>query len=519
MLAAAAVTAGSAPLLPKAVRAQEATPTAGTNDVTASSLSHALEKIDELAKQRIADKAVPGIAIAVVHDDAVVFSQGYGVRDVKTNEPVDVDTVFQIASLSKPISSSVVAAIVGAGDATWDDLVADRYPGFLLADPYITHNLSLRDCFCHRSGMPGTVGGDLETIGYDRAAIIERMRYVPITGAFRQTYSYSNMMMTLGAEAAVIPTEQSWEDAAEMRVFAPLGMTSTSYRYQDFLDQENRSALHVVVDGAWDSMIERDAAPQAPAGGLNTSVRDLAQWVRMQLAGGSYAGTPVIDSDALAETHLPQIMRGLSPVNGRPGFYALGWGSDTNADGRIVWRHAGAFTVGSRTDVLLIPEANLGIVVLTNGFPTGTPDALNEIFYELVFHGEPSRDWFAFYDAAFQSLRDSFVGDPDRFKTPPSPPSEALPNAAYVGTYANDYVGEVRVEEGDGGLQVIVGPAAEPWPLTHWDRDTFTYESFPEPPAPTAAARFTIGDDGQAVSLFLESMSEFGFGTVTRASD
>jgi CubicO group peptidase (beta-lactamase class C family) len=237
----------------------------------------------------------------------------------------------------------------------------------------------------------------------------------------------------------------------------------------------------------------------------------------MQLAGGMHDGEQVIDSAALAETHIPQIMRGPSPVTGRPSFYALGWGSDVNPDGRIVWRHNGAFSHGARTDALLIPEEQLGIIVLTNAFPTGAPDALSDSFYDFVFHGEPRRDWFAIYNAGFQALYDAFAGDPTRFATPPDPVLPPMPDSAYVGTYANDYVGEVRVEAADGGLQVVIGPDETAWPLTHWDRDVFTYVAYPEPPAPLFAARFTIDDKGQAVELLLESMNDLGLGTVRRA--
>lgn len=516
VLTAAAGVAGSTALRPVTSRAQAATPEAADDTIHGAALEVALEKLDALAQQRIADGAVPGIAIAVVHDDAVVFTKGYGVRDVDTGEPVDADTVFQLASLSKPVSSTVVAAVVGAGEATWDSLVADRLPDFVLDDDYVTRNVSLRDCFSHRTGVPGLVGAELETLGFTRDEIMYRLRYVPLTGKFRQTYSYSNIMMTAGALASVAPLGQAWDDVAEERVFMPLGMASTSTRYQDFLARENRAALHVPVDGAWTSGFTFDPDAEVAGGGVTSSANDLAQWLRLQLGGGVYDGAQVVESAALAETHTPQIYRGPSRVDGLPSFYALGWGSDVNPDGRVVWRHNGAFSTGARTDCLLIPDLNLGIVTLTNAFPTGTPDALNESFYDLIVHGEPRRDWFAFYDAGFQALFDAFAGDPTRFATPPDPISLAMDPEAYVGTYHNDYLGPATVEAVGDGLHVTIGANQTTWPLTHWERDTFTYTAFPEPPSPTALARFTIGEDGTATSLYLESLDAVGQGTLTR---
>jgi CubicO group peptidase (beta-lactamase class C family) len=322
--------------------------------------------------------------------------------------------------------------------------------------------------------------------------------------------------MTAGALAAVAPLGVSWDDAADERVFGPLGMTSTSTRYQDFLDRENRSSLHVPVDGDWASNHTFNPDAEVAGGGVTSSAHDLAQWMRMQLARGKYNDSQVIESGALAETHVPQIYRGQSPVSGLPSFYALGWGSDVNMDGRVVWRHNGAFSVGARTDCLLIPESSLGIVTLTNAFPTGTPDAINESFYDFVFYGEPRQDWFAIYNAGFQALFDAFAGDPDRFATPPDPVSPALEAQAYTGTYRNDYLGDVVVEESGEGLQVVIGANQSVWPLTHWDRDAFTYVAFPEPPSPLALATFTIGENGTATELFLESMDGVGQGTVTR---
>ncbi|MFT4040219.1 MAG: serine hydrolase, partial [Thermomicrobiales bacterium] len=498
-------------------RAQAATPEPGaTSGVSPEALASALERLDALAQAKVDEGAVPGIAIAVVFNDEVVFTGGYGVRNTTTGEPVDANTVFQLASLSKPVSSTVVAAVVGAGDASWDSIVADRLPDLVLQDAYVTRNASLRDCFAHRTGVPGLVGADLETLGYTRDDIMHRLRFVPVTGKFRQTYSYSNIMMTAGALASVAPLGESWDDVAEARVFAPLGMASTSTRYADFEARENRAALHVTVDNAWSPEVTFNPDAEVAGGGVTSSANDLAQWMRVQLASGVHDGEQVIAAEALDETHIPQIMRGRSPLSGRPSFYALGWNYEVNPDGRQVVRHAGAFSYGARTDCLLLLDEGLGIVTLTNAFPTGTPDALNESFYDFVFHGEPRQDWFAIYNGAFQGIFDSFAGDQGRFETPPDPASPALDAAAYVGAYANDYIGEAVVAETADGLQITIGPAGLVWPLTHWDRDAFTYTAFKEPPAPLAVARFTIGDDGAATALFLESMDGVGQGLLPK---
>ncbi|TJW81323.1 MAG: beta-lactamase family protein, partial [Mesorhizobium sp.] len=149
---------------------------ASADPISPERMSTALSKLEALAQGAVADGAVPGLAIAVVHDDEVVFLKGFGHREAGKPEAVDPDTVFQIASLSKPVSATVVAVLVSDGVVSWDSRIADLDPGFRLADPYLTSQLTVRDLFAHRSGLPGTAGDDLEDIGYDRATILHRLR-------------------------------------------------------------------------------------------------------------------------------------------------------------------------------------------------------------------------------------------------------------------------------------------------------------------------------------------------------
>ena len=219
----------------------------------------------------------------------MVYLGGFGLREVGKPATVDADTVFQIASMSKPMSATVVAKLVGEDLVAWDSRMADLNPRFALHDPYPTAEVTLRDLFAHRSGLPGTSGDDLEAIGFDRDTIMERLRLIPPASSFRAGYAYSNAGLTQGALAAAMAAGKDWETVAEERLFAPLGMASTSYRHVDFLARENRAALHVKPAGTWEALVQRDADAQAPAGGVSSTVRDLAEWMRLELAGGELA--------------------------------------------------------------------------------------------------------------------------------------------------------------------------------------------------------------------------------------
>ena len=197
-------------------------------------LQAAVGKLDELANDTLLRMDFPGIAVVVAHEDRVVFNKGYGVREAGRPERVDADTVFQVASVSKPITSSVLAVLVGEGRVGWDDRVIDRDPGFRMSDPWVTRELRLRDFLCHRSGLPDHCGDWLEDLGYSRQEILRRLRFQPPASSFRSEYAYTNFGYSEAAYAAARTGGDAWENVAVQKLFTPLGMTSTSYRFADY---------------------------------------------------------------------------------------------------------------------------------------------------------------------------------------------------------------------------------------------------------------------------------------------
>jgi len=489
--------------------------TATTEQVTA-----ALAQLEQLAEAAISDGSVPALAIGVVHDDKVVFLKGFGLREVGKPETVDADTVFQIASMSKPISATVVAALVGDGIVSWDAKISDLDPAFRLAAPYPTSELTVRDLFSHRSGLPGTAGDDLEEIGYDRAEILRRLRFVSPSSSFRAGYSYSNFGLTEGAVAAAMPTGKPWETIAEEKLYHPLGMASTSSRHADFLSRANRAALHVKADGAWAARVERQPDAQAPAGGVSSTVRDLAEWLRLELANGSHDGKQLISAAALDQTHVPLMTRGNNPVSGGQSFYGLGWNVEFGRHG-LSRGHAGAFSVGARSLVTLFPERQLGIVILANAFPTGVPEGLSDSFADLVFDGKVGKDWLKDWNAIYAGMFGPAVAAAQAtYANPPAPATPARPSAAYAGRYANDFVGEAVVAAAADGLILKLGPdGAKSYPLRHFDRDLFLSFPSPELPDMPSAVSFVIGPGGSASTITIEALDANGLGTLRRVGD
>src|SRR5437773_8425942 len=208
--------------------------------VTSEQVTHAIQEIEKLAQKQIQENALPGLAIAVVFQDKTVYAKGFGVRDTNTKVPVDADTVFQLASVSKSIGSTLVAELVGEGKITWDSKLSVLDPGFEMFDPWVTREITIRDMYAHRSGLPAHAGDLLEDLGFTRAEILHRLRYQHPASSFRSHYAYTNFGITERGVAAPKAYGLDWEKASEEKLYRPLGMTSSSSRYANFMARHNR---------------------------------------------------------------------------------------------------------------------------------------------------------------------------------------------------------------------------------------------------------------------------------------
>src|SRR5438552_8840291 len=486
--------------------------------VTSEQITHAVQELQKFAQKQINENTLPGLAIAVVFQDKVVYAKGFGVRDVNTKASVDADTVFQLASLSKSIGSTVVAELVGEGKITWDSKLSVLDPTFAMFDPWVTREVTIRDMCAHRSGLPEHAGDLLEDLEFTRAEILYRLRYQHPASSFRSHYAYTNFGMTEGGVAAAKAYGLEWEEASEQKLYKPLGMNSTSSRYADFVARTNKALGHVLVDGKWVQKFKRDPDAQSPTGGVSSSVNEVAKWMRLQLANGKFDGKQLVDEKALAETHHTHMLTGFSPFTGLPGFYGLGWNVSYDQEGRLRLNHSGAFALGTATYVNLVPAEQLGIVVLTNAYPIGIAEALGTTFVDTALYGKPTQDWLAIFKQAFSNP--AAVGTVLGFdySKPPASSVPALKNSAYFGRYTNDYFGGISIVEKDGGLAIVEGPKNKTFAMTHCDRDTFTYETEGENAVGRSGITFTIGPDGQAAQVVVENLNVRGEGTFKRES-
>jgi CubicO group peptidase (beta-lactamase class C family) len=450
--------------------------------ITADSVQSALAQLDPYIRSAMDKTKVPGAAVAVIYNGQVIFLRGYGVRKVGEPETIDPDTVFEIASVSKPIASTILASLVGQGKIRWDDHIADLEPGFQLSSPETTREVTIRDFLSHRSGLATESGDLLEDLGYSRPTILHQMRYLPLPGVFRKTYAYSNFGYTTGAIAAATKIGKPWETIADEQLYAPLGMTSTSSRFSDYENRTNKAALHIMINGQPFNRFVREADAEAPAGGVSSSARDLAKWVRLQLDGGKWNGKQLIEANALAETHKPQVCRvAADPAkpNECPGnqYYGLGWDVGKDALGHDQFAHSGAFFLGTSTAVYIVPEEHIGVLALTNSTPVGLPESICLTFLDYLHYGKQRRDYLPLIAHFMEQMIASTEDAAPNYTTLPLPknPAAAKPLTAYVGKYRNEYFGTLEVSVEKDRLILRLPPRGAYYELSHWDGDIFSY--------------------------------------------
>ncbi|QGM98745.1 serine hydrolase [Methylocystis parvus] len=494
--------------------AAEARPTALREDAVEKHLA----SLDRIVSETMKKTGAPGMSVAVVSRDRVVYLKGFGVRRAGGADPVDADTVFALASLSKPLATTVVAGLVGDKRVSWDDKIVRFLPDFAMSDPWISKEITLRDMFCHRSGLPDHAGDLLEDIGYGRDEILRRLRFIRPSGSFRASYAYTNFGFTAAAVAAARAVGRSWEELSSERLYRRIGMTSATSSNAEFTARVNRAFGHMRRDGRWVAGPQRQPDAQSPAGGASASARDMAAWVRLQLARGKFDGRDIIDAGALDETHRPQIATDpADPSKAAPTFYGLGWDISYNEHPLVRWGHSGAFSFGAAACVNILPELQLGVVALSNTSPVGAPEAVCRSFLDLVTAGKIQRDWLALFGGAFAQMSKPTYGFGADYSKPPADPRPPAALSDHAGTYQNELYGPLRITVDVNNMTLFVGPENTPYVMRHYDGEIFTFQPRGENAFGPSPVRFMFDDSHKLQGLRIDYFDENGQGVFLRA--
>ncbi|MFZ1527186.1 MAG: serine hydrolase [Ferruginibacter sp.] len=479
--------------------------------------------IDSLADLTLKEFDVPGMAIGVVKDGKLIHAKGYGVRSLKTMQPVNENTLFGIASNSKAFTAAAIAMLIEEGKMNWDDKVRKYIPEFTLYDPYVSEEFTIRDLLCHRSGL-GLGAGDLmffpEGGNFTVNDIIQNLRYLKPVSSFRSKYDYNNNMFIVAGEVIKRVSGSSWEDFIETRIMKPLGFTASTASYNRVKNNANIIDAHAPVNGKavqvphdWNEIADA-------AGGIMSNITDLSKWVIAQLNGGTYGdGKKLFGAkmqNDMWNIQTPFYVAPNGPYGSGFGGYGLGWVlSDVKGHKQV--GHTGGL-IGTVTQITLIPDMKLGIIVLTNqqvGAAFGT--ITNTI--KDSYLGYQKRDWLKINSQRVSNnwkeanaITDSInrlVLAAEKIKAP------CLKQDQVTGTYHDNWMGDIHIIKKGNVLSIRFERSPRlTGHLLYLNNNTYVARWDDRSYDADAYITFTIDKQGVAESFKMEAispMTDFSF--------
>lgn len=462
--------------------------------------------LDQFIEDARNEYHIPGVSVAIVKDDKIVFIKGYGVLEAGKGEYVNEHTLFQLASVSKTFTAAALGIQTDRKLLDWNDEIIKHLPAFALYDPYSTRYSTALDLLAHRTGLPAFAGDLLGQIGYNREEILFRARFIAPSVSFREKAQYSNMGFFVAGELLSKLAKAPFETVIKDLLLTPLKMSDSGFG--ELLDGNNVAASHAMLNGvvhiiAWDRSI-----PFAAAGGIVSSASDMTKWIRMLLNHGELDGVKILNKDTVDRLFQPSMVSEigfseLPPISVETGFsYGLGWGVYHYKGNRIIEKGGGLD--GMRSLVTLIPEKKIGIVILSNLNLTVYPELIRAKFLADL------------YGTDFNGMRKTYAEANKKMMQMLASPtlsgkSESSKRLAsdYAGLYTSELYGDFMItEKADGTLSVAAGPGKWEGKLKHFSNDTFLL-SWPLINYGIQEVTFTFGPDGKPVSFTTETLGMF----------
>jgi CubicO group peptidase (beta-lactamase class C family) len=459
--------------------------------------------VDRVMTATLQQWQIPGAALAIVQNDRVVYLKAYGTKD--GTQPVTPDTLFQIASTSKAFTSTALAMLASDGKLSFDDPVRKHVPYFRLADVCADSQVTLRDIVTHRTGLARR--DELwDDTPFTREDVVRKMASVSLARPFRTSYGYHNIMFITAGEAVTHTSGMPWDDFVRTRIFQPLGMTHTVLSDAEWNASTDRATGYAwdVKNGRMKVQTPIDTTTIGAGGAIKSSARDMAQWIRFQLAGGTFDGKQLVKPELLAETKMPHTVIRLEgttkDVNPQTNVltYAMGWNVQDHRGEQLV-AHAGALN-GFRTQVALLPKRNIGMVLLINAGRGWSLLGMRNAIVDILLDGRPSRDWSTYYLTLDRESDAKAATDKATRLTKRVPnTTPTRPLAEYAGAYTNEAYGPAKVSLADGAL--VLEWSRIKAPLTHYHYDVF--DAAEEEHALEETVTFALDDEKKVKSLTL----------------
>jgi CubicO group peptidase (beta-lactamase class C family) len=433
---------------------------------------------------------IPGGGVVVLQDGKILLNKGYGSKEVGKNDPIDENTVFAIGSNTKSFVAAAIGILVDEGKVQWDDKVIQYLPDFAVGDPWVTQNLRIRDILCHNTGL----GRNMHIFYHGEFTsedAVHKMRYMKPVAEFRTRFGYNNYHYVLAGLLIKAISGQNWEEFIQEKIFAPLNMISSTTNLTDTRGQQNITQAHILVEeplrAQYTQMIGEvkimpwvDLGSQ-PAGGINSTHKDMINWMKMLLHKGEFEGKQILSQQTVQEMTRMQfaitnpeesdvgVLAALNPQVNYYG-YGLGW-FVLDYKGYSTFMHAGQVP-GMNSIEFFIPALNVAILVWVNVYQSVAYIGLGMKIMDLLIDGT-ERDWDAEYlqiarymqETENERVRKLYAERDDNLK-------QTLPLDAYCGNYENDMMGKMTISRKGEGLFIQYGKNLI-GPLTHWQADTF----------------------------------------------
>ena len=461
-----------------------------------------LENLDNYFENARQEWKIPGMAIAIVKDNRVILAKGYGVKDIRHNDPVNENTLFGIASPTKAFTAAAIMKLVEQEKLSLDDRVVDYLPYFELYDPYVTNEMTIRDLLCHRSGLE-TFSGDLLWFAskYTRKEILERTKFLKPSSGFRSKYGYSNIMFLAAGEIVAEVSGVSWDEFIKSNFFEPLEMNLSNTSLNDLNQNLNVATPHLKVDNELIPLKFVNCDNMSPALGINSSVVEMSNWIITQLNKGKFEDKEIFSEQSSKQMWTPQTLLKTSSLDSTMHFHAYGFGWYLfDYHGRLIVNHSGGLD-GMISHIALIPEENLGLMILTNSI-SYLPNALmyKTIDYFLQI-GE--RDWskeFLGYKTNYNEHIEKQEEEEEKSRIKKSNPSLAL--TEYTGIFGGKLYGNATVSIVEDQLEIDFLPT----PifssiLKHWQLDTFELIFKEYPSLPHGKVQFILDSTDNVIEF------------------
>ena len=477
-----------------------------------------------LAGRAMSEFNVPGLAIGIVKADRILLAEGFGIREIGEPKPVDTQTLFKIASNSKAFTSAALATLVDDGLIEWDGLVIDYIPEFRMKDPWVTANFTVRDLLSHRSGLSPFKGDMLlwpEPNSFAVTDIIHALRYFEPASSFRTRYAYDNLLYIVAGEIIPRVSGKTWGEYVESRIMHPAGMKNCFADQIPRRKMKNLATPHGVIEGEL-SVIERGRIPRQPpisaaAGGVICSLDDMLTWVRAQLNHGTTGdGVELFSAGQSREMWQPVTLRSVSERDlelNRTHFkaYGLGWRL-ADVHGFLEVSHTGTLA-GMKSYVVMIPELDLGVVLLSNGSSSAARSAVMNTIVRSYMPVEQV-DWIQLIldEQEADELASQQQEGPDVETDEPAEinkdPCQVPELSLLTGRYRDPWFGDVVIAQEGGQLVFSADRSAKlKGPLSHYEGNRFFIRWIDRSLEADAWIEFEMGEDGPASAISMSKLN------------